>query len=158
MDWDKLKREYITTSISYRSLAAKYKVPLSNLNRIASRDKWYEQRVQYRHRVDTKSLAKSESQATNYKSFLYDLAYKVASQLNDMTNNMTVAELAAAGIKPRDITGAIKDLEDALHVKSAADIRKQEARIANLRKQAEGDNADNEIKITIGDNADAYSK
>lgn len=158
MDWDKLKREYITTTISYRGLAAKYKVPLSNLNRIASRDKWYEQREQYRHRVDTKSLAKSESQATNYKSFLYDLAYKVASQLNDMTNNMTVAELAAAGIKPRDITGAIKDLEDALHVKSAADIREQEARIANLRKQAEGDNADNEIKITIGNDADAYSK
>lgn len=44
--------------------------------------------------------------------------------------------MAAKGVKPRDITGAIKDLEDALHIKSEADIREQAARIKKMEKDA----------------------
>ena len=65
-----------------------------------------------------------------------------------------MSELAAAGIKPRDITGAIKDLEDILHVKSAADLQEQEARIAKLRREAEGDTTES-VKIVIAGDAEA---
>ena len=69
---------------------------------------------------------------------LYDLAYKVAQQLTDLVEGNDIVTLISAGVKPRDITGAIKDLEDALHVKSAADLKEQEARIRKLQKEAEG--------------------
>ena len=40
----------------------------------------------------------------------------------------------------KHFTSALKDLRDIKGVKSDADMREQEARIANLRKQAEKDN------------------
>ena len=138
MDWNAIKREYVTTDISYRKLCEKHKVPFGTLKRKASAEEWLAERERYRHRVDTKSLAKAEAKATDYKSMLYDLAYKVAQQLSDLVEGNDIVTLISAGVKPRDITGAIKDLEDALHVKSAADLKEQEARIKKLQKEAEG--------------------
>ena len=132
MDWDKLKREYVTTDISQRKLAKKYDIPYSNLSRMATKDKWSDARTQFKSRVNAKSLAKAEAKATDYKSFLYD-----------------IAQLIAPGVKPKDITGAIKELEDALHVKSSEDLREQEARIDKLRKEAEGTQTDKEITVKI---------
>ena len=158
MDWNALKTEYITTSISYRKLAEKHNISFDTLKYQAKTDKWYQARQEFRHNVTTKSLAEAAEKEVDYKSALYDLAYKVARQLNDMTDQYTVSELSAIGIKPRDITGAIKDLEDALHVKSASDIKEQEARIANLRKNAETEDTSKEIKVTIVGDLENYSK
>ena len=60
------------------------------------------------------------------------------------------------GIKPRDITGAIKDLEDALHIKSVSDVKEQEARIAKLRKEVKEEKKDTNINITFGDEVRKY--
>ena len=63
------------------------------------------------------------------------------------------------GIKPRDITGAIKDLEDALHVKSEFDLKEQEARIAKLRKEAETESKeDMTIQVVIPKSVEDYSE
>lgn len=159
MDWIAIKNEYVTTSISYRKLAEKYGIPFSTLKCQAMKDKWFQQREQYRHKVETKSIAKAEAKAVDYKSTLYALAFKVAKQLSDMTDNNSVESLAAMGIKPRDITGAIKDLEDALHVKSESDLREQEARIAKLRKEAEDESKeDKTIQVVISGGAEDYSE
>ncbi len=66
--------------------------------------------------------------------------------------------MAKAGLKPRDITGAIKDIEDILHIKSEADMREQEARIKNLQKQVDEDSVDRKITVHIEGNANEYSK
>ena len=67
--------------------------------------------------------------------------------------------LISAGVKPRDITGAIKDLEDALHVKSAADLREQEARIKKLQKEAEGtDAAEKNIEVKIDESLKDFAE
>lgn len=158
MDWDKLKREYVTGQISYRKLAEKYGVPFGTLKHNAKVGNWCEERTRYRDRVNTKSIAKAEAKATDYKSMLYDLALKVAGQLNDMTDSMSISDLAAIGVKPRDITGAIKDLEDALHVKSASDLKEQEARIAKLNREAEGNKNDSGIQVIISADAEKYSE
>ena len=75
-----------------------------------------------------------------------------------MTEQNTISELAVMGIKPRDITGAIKDLEDALHVKSEADLREQEARIEKLRKEAQAEQDSKDIKVIISADLDEYSE
>lgn len=150
MDWDELKREYVTTNISYRKLAAKYNVEFNSLQYQAAKFKWHEERLQFRDKINTKSLKKAENKAADYKSVLYDLAYKVAQQLSDMAQKYDMETLIAKGIKPRDITGAIKDLEDALHVKSDSDIKEQEARIKKLQRDASiDDNDDNNYGVLI---------
>ena len=118
-----------------------------------------EKDIKTKPQTTTKSVKKAESKAVDYKSTLYELAFKVAKQLSDMTDNNTVESLAAMGIKPRDITGAIKDLEDALHVKSESDLKEQEARIAKLRKEAEDEGkADNTTQVVISGGAEDYSE
>lgn len=157
VDWKKVKTEYITTTISYRKLAEKYDVPFNTLQCRAKKEKWVELRQRHQDKIVAKSVEKAEESAIDYKSAIYDLAYKVAMQLNEMTDAKTISELVKIGIKPRDITGAIKDLEDALHIKSMSDMREQEARIANLQKQAV-DDAPKEIKVHIQGDANDYSK
>lgn len=45
MDWQKIEIEYITDpAASYRSLAEKYEIPLSTLEKRARREKWAEQK------------------------------------------------------------------------------------------------------------------
>lgn len=156
VDWKKIKTEYITTNTSYRKLCQKYNIPLNTLHHNAKKEKWVELRERYRNNIVTKSIEKAEESSIDYKSAIYDLAYKVAMQLNDMTNKNTISDLVAMGIKPRDITGAIKDLEDALHIKSVSDIKEQEARIAKLRKETEEEKKDTSINITFGDEVRKY--
>jgi len=156
VDWKKIKTEYITTNTSYRKLAKQYDIPFNTLQCRAKKEKWVELRKQYQDNIVTKSVEKAEENAIDYKSDLYDLAYKVATQLKDMINENTISDLVAMGIKPRDITGAIKDLEDALHIKSMSDIKEQEARIAKLRKEVKEEKKDTNINITFGDEVRKY--
>lgn len=150
MDWDELKREYVTTNISYRKLAAKYDVDFNSLQYQARKFNWYQERLQFRDKINTKSLEIAQEKATDYKSVLYDLAYKVAQQLSDMTEKFGIEKLVKMGIKPRDITGAIKDLEDTLHIKSEIDLKEQEARIKKLQRDTSiEENNDNRYGVLI---------
>ena len=157
VDWKKVKTEYITTTISYRKLAEKHDIPFNTLQCRAKKEQWVELRQRHQDKIVAKSVEKAEENAIDYKSAIYDLAYKVAAQLNELTDSKTILELVKIGIKPRDITGAIKDLEDALHIKSMADMREQEARISNLQKQAV-DDAPKEVMVHIKGDASNYSK
>ena len=158
VDWKKVKTEYITTNISYRDLAKKHDIPFNTLQCRAKKENWVELRKRHQDNIVAKSVEKAEENAIDYKSAIYDLAYKVATQLNELTDIHTLAGLVKMGIKPRDITGAIKDLEDALHIKSMADMREQDARIKNLQKQANDDDAPKEVKVHILGDANDYSK
>jgi hypothetical protein len=157
VDWKKVKTEYITSTMSYRKLCEKFDIPFNTLQCRAKKEKWVELRKSHQDKIVAKSVEKAEESAIDYKSAIYDLAYKVAGQLNELTDSKTILELVKIGIKPRDITGAIKDLEDALHVKSMADMQEQEARIKNLRKQSM-DDAPKEITVHIQGDANDYSK
>ena len=148
MDWDKIKTEYITSNISYRKLAEKYGVPFTTLRCAARKGDWFKLRQGYRDNIVTKAVKEAEKTAIKYKSTIYDLAFKVSEQLEQLINEHPLAALVALGLKPRDITGAIKDIEDILHIKSESDIKEQEARIKNLQKQAEDESRD-EKAVTI---------
>ena len=153
VDWNAVKIEYITGTMSYRELSKKHGVPLNSLYHHGKTEGWVELRRHHRDNLVSKACKND----TDYRNTLYDLALRVARQLAEMTNNSSVTELAAAGIKPRDITGAIKDLEDILHVKSAADAEEQAARIAKLRRETEVNRSD-EIKVVISGQAEELSE
>ena len=58
----------------------------------------------------------------------------------------------------RQITGALKDIKEIQMIRSEADLREQEARIANLRRQSEADQETNDITVTILGDLNEYSK
>ena len=54
-------------------------------------------------------------------------------------------------------TSALKDLKEIKGFKTDADMREQEARIRNLERQAEADDASKDIEVHIGSEAEEYS-
>ena len=147
MDWNAVREEYITDeSSSYRKLAQKYGVSLTAIYNRAKAEDWQGQRKQLKDKTITKSIEK-----------ISDKKAKQAAKYNDMVDTMT-AKLTEAieAVDPKDttavrrLTASLCDLKELLGIKSDADSREQEARIANLRKQAdkEDDNV-NEIEIVF---------
>lgn len=147
-DWNKIKTEYITTDTSYRKLAEKYGV---HYNAIANRSKqegWISQRNQHCDKTMTKTLDaisnKQVDRATNLISVSDLLLAKVKSLLE------TDAEVLSDTQSMKHISGVLKDIKEIQMIRSDADMREQEARIANLRKQAEKDeDTKKDVTITI---------
>ena len=59
----------------------------------------------------------------------------------------------------RQIAASLKDIKDIQMIRSDADMREQEARIANLQKQAnKDDNAAKEVTVTIMGASDSWQQ
>ena len=147
MDWNAIQQEYIADeSTSYRKLAQKYGVSVDAIYKRAKKENWQEQRKQLKEKTITKSIEKiSKDRAAAVKK--YD------SMVGNMAKKL---ERAIESVDPKDttairrLTASLCDLRELLGVKSDADSREQEARIANLRKQADKeDDVANEIEVVF---------
>lgn len=150
MDWNKIKREYIQGDTSYRKLADKYNVPFGTLRKVAAKEKWRELRDKTRLKADTKIVeAEAEKQATRMKRLL-SVTDTLLDAVEKAVKEFNTADLLLDKGVLKSLSGAIKDIKEIQGIKSAIDIREQEARIANLNRQAQAeDNKPNEITITI---------
>lgn len=124
----------------------------------AKKEHWQEQKKKYAESTVDICIKLAEKQETGYRSRLYDLASKVVDELVIYVNKYSIDEMIKQGIKPKDITGAIRELEDAMHIKSEKDLEEQQARIDSLRQKMDESSNDGEIKVVFaGDSAEEYS-
>lgn len=147
MDWNQIREEYITDETSsYRSLSKKYGVGLTALYNHAKSEDWVGQRKQLKDKTMTKSLEKiSDKQAKRAAGFIV------------MTDTLAEKLTAAlATVDPKDtqalrrIAASLRDLAEMQGLKSDLDRQEQEARIANLRKQADKeDDVVNELEVVF---------
>ena len=136
MDWNQIREDYITDeTTSYRKLAAKYGVGLNALTKHAKDEDWVGQRKQLKDKTITKSIEKiSEKQADRAADFITmtdTLAGKLAAALASVDPTDTQAL--------RRIAASMRDLAEMQGLKSDLDRQEQQARIDNLRKQADKD-------------------
>ena len=134
-DWQAIKTEYITTDTSYRKLAQKYGVNYQAICHRSKDEGWIEQREQYKNSTITKTLEKISQQEANRAARIHSVADKLLNKIEAMVDSNR--PLDTKGI--RALTAAVKDLKEIQAVKSDLDKQEQEARIANLRKQADKD-------------------
>ena len=138
MDWNPIKTEYIAGGTSYRKLAEKYNVSFSKLKRIAIKERWADLREQARAEADTKMVeAVSDKQAERMRR-LQDVTDDLLGQIEGIVKNFSMADLVMDKQSLRQITGALKDIKDIQSLKSPLDIEEQQARIAKLRREADG--------------------
>ena len=132
IDWASIKTEYITTDTSYRKLAQKYGIHYKVISERGKDEKWVELRSQHRDKTLTKTLDMISQQEANRAAKIHSVADKLLSKIEAMADSgrpMNSKDIRA-------LTAAIKDLKEIQNVRSDADRREQEARIANLQKQA----------------------
>lgn len=153
-DWQAIKTEYITTDTSYRKLAQKYGVNYQAICHRSKEEGWIAQREQYRNSTITKTLEKISQQEANRAAKIHSVADKLLNKIEALVDR--------PGMMPKDVrslVAAVKDLKEIQSIKSDLDTQEQEARIANLRKQADKTEDNKEpIQVIIGDDLMQYSK
>ena len=156
-DWKKIKTEYITTNTSYRKLAQKHGVHYNAIANRAKQEDWISQREQYCDRTVTKTVTAISDKQVDRATKLDDAADMLLDKVMEfmaMSDSMLVKTQAM-----KHLSGVLKDIKEIKGFKSDADMREQEARIAKLRREAEGETLNREpIKVIIDNGADEYSK
>ena len=154
-DWQAIKTEYITTDTSYRKLAQKHGVNYQAICHRSKEEGWIEQREQYRNDTITKTLDKISQQEANRAAKIHSVADKLLQKIEAIVESGEL--LDTKGI--RALTAAVKDLKEIQSVRSELDKQEQEARIANLRKQADKEDDNKEpIQVIIGGDLTEYSQ
>lgn len=151
MVWKEIKAEYIAGGTSYRKLAEKYGVPFGTLRRVAEREGWTQKRAQVAHKADTKMVETISDKQAARADKIVDVADKLLNKIAEVIDLVSDTQ----GIK--HISSALKDIKDIKGIKSDVDLREQEARIRNLEKQAQTEDASKSIEVFIGADAEEYS-
>lgn len=182
-DWKKIRTEYITTDTSYRKLAEKYGVNYRTICVRSKQEGWIKQREQHINETTTKTLAKISDKQSDKMARIDDLADKLLEKLEqaiteldrhiithknkvetaDGEKTTEYREAVEGGTVDRQglkqIASALKDIKEVKMLRSELDRQEQEARIANLHRQAEKDSiqAPEEVTVIMGTDADEYA-
>lgn len=121
-DWVAIKTEYLTTSTSYRKLAAKYEVSFSTLQSRAKKEGWTAARKKAQKKIMTKTVEK----VTRKRAYKMDKLMQAADNMSEVIErysseydnfvndegfkNATSIKSIATAIK--ELTLAVRDLYD----------------------------------------------
>lgn len=154
-DWNKIKTEYITTDTSYRKLADKYGIDQATIARKAKKEDWVSKRQQHLSEVQAKILSADMEGKVDRAERLMSVADKLLEKVEQW---VAMGEpISANSIK--NLSDAIKNIKEVQMIRTAEDVEEQKVRIANLRKQAEKDEANTEpVRVIIEDGLAEYSR
>lgn len=150
--WEKIKQEYISSSVSTRDLAKKYGIPKNTLQRRSSKEGW----VQQRKDVGAALVQRATNELIEEHSTIYDTAMRISEKLLAKIE-MAVDEMGVESIgMSKTITGALKDIKEIGFYRAALDRQEQEARIRKLQKECEEEQKDTHITVTFAEGGDDY--
>ena len=148
-DWNKIKTEYITTDTSYRKLAQKYGLDQATIAQRGKKEDWVGIRKQKASETQAKIIDAVEDRKVDRATRLQSVADKLLDKVEALVETGDLVYMNSQAMK--HISGVLKDIKEIQMIRSDADMREQEARIANLRKQAEKeDDSNTEVIITFG--------
>ena len=146
-DWQKIKTEYITTDISLRKLAEKYGIRYATVQDRSKKEEWITLRDQHRTSTVSKILECDTAQKVSRAENLNKAADLLLERVVALVSNGDPLDMDTQGMK--HISGVLKDLKEIYMVKSQKDLEEQDARIAKLRKEAEKEEQNQDVMITI---------
>ena len=147
-DWNKIKTEYITKGTSYRKLAQKYGLDQATIAKRGKKEDWVSIRKQKASETQAKMINAVEDRKVDRAAKLLDVADLLMDKVRQRIEAVDALEMGSQEF--RHLSSTIKDLKEIQMIRSDADMREQEARIANLRKQAEKEeNQNRDVTIVI---------
>lgn len=152
MDWKRIKAEYIAGGVSLRRLSEKYGVSFSTIQKKSMEEKWSILRKKRGRKAEEKIIEAVVSKEVEKATNIADVADKLLDKITEVLGGVTTTQ------DIRHLTSALKDIREIKGVKSEADMREQEARIAKLQREAQEEHKDNEITVTIEGDLEIYSK
>lgn len=155
MDWQAIKTEYIAGNTSYRKLAEKYKVSFSTLRKIAAKEQW----TQLRNNAETKRDTVLAEKIGKQNAKMDDKYFRLVDMLFDKAEEVIANTPIWQPTTLKEMATTMKYLKECKGVKTDADMREQEARIAKLIKEAQGEETRNtDVTVTLEGDLELYSK
>ena len=102
MDWDAIKQEYISTNISQRELAEKYRVSVSSLGKRCASEGWSGLRKKFRKKVEKKTMEKISRKKACELAKIGDCADKLVRLIDDSLNDTATVRQTIVKIVPGD--------------------------------------------------------
>lgn len=129
INWAEIESEYITSgdpAVSYRTLAVKYNIPQSTVNRYGTKNNWANKRTEYKHSVINSTLSRARAReasklakvmlSVDMLSETIEKVFQDSKQfyrhvMRDPEGGQTETILEKADTRAiRDITASLRDL------------------------------------------------
>lgn len=169
VNWNKIKTEYITTDISQRNLAKKYKISYSTLrdHSKADKDDWYKLKCQYRTDVVADAVKQSATEEATLLAAEYNIANKFVKLIEESLDDDTYLSSISDGINTKKVLEAANALSRFIDIKrlikghqSIQEKQAYELAVRRLQleenKAKENNETDKEIKIVLGDGVEEF--
>lgn len=153
-DWKRIEAEYITTETSYRKLAQKYGLNQATIAQRAKAEDWVGKRKRQASTTQAKIIGAVEGQKVNRAVRLQ----RVADKLLDKVEMILDEPGGVASGSLRNISATLRDIKEIQMIRSELDVKEQEARIANLQKQAEKDERNASVTVTLEGELSEYAR
>lgn len=148
MDWQNIKKEYISTEIGYRELAKKHNVSFTTLQRRAKKEDWPSLRRQSDEAAATAVMTAVTEEKISRAVRIENITDKLLDKIELTIDNIDGRKSNKA---VKDVSDALKNVKDILGIKSEDDKEEQKARIAKLRKDTETEEKNTEITVSFKD-------
>ena len=175
MDWNRVRREYVSGSKSLRALADEYSCSQSTLRKRAANEKWTEQRNDYRAKVEQKYMDMSVEREVKRVERLHCLADKLMDKLEKAIDELDemcsveqedgeykvvrVSGVAVDRAGAKQIAASLKDVKDLLNVRDDLDRQEQQARIEHLKSQSDSVAAGAPaVQVVLSDEVKKYAE
>lgn len=172
-DWNKVKNEYITSSISLRELAKQYDISYSTMSKRANKEKWNEQRNQNGIKMASKTVEKIiEKQSNDIAdglTRLNDLAFRMLEKLEAAVDEIDEKEMSIVTQVRKntidedgdeaEITTKTENLYVLKNKVQTSKLRQITSAMKDVKEILSGDSdKSNEVKLIIGkDDFDEWS-
>lgn len=154
--WNDIKEEYMTKHTSFRKLSEKYGVSKDAIGRKAKAERWCDTARQIRDKTATKTVERISDAQANRAAQLQATAGKLLDAMGEMVDD--IDSMKKSGRTFNDLSAALINLQKVMMIRSDADIREQEARIAKLRKDAAVEETDRTVTVRIAGGDEAWQK
>ena len=155
INWNAIRTDYITSTLSYRDLEEKYGVCYRQIAKKGKAENWRSQRSQHNTNVVTKILSDDIKQKVSSIERLESVADKVLVKIEAYIDACDPVEIDTQSMK--HISGVLKDIKDVM--RNRKDLDEQDARIKKLRKEAEQEEKrDSTIVIEFAEGSEEYAR
>lgn len=153
-DWKKIKAEYIRGGVSLKALADKYGVSFSTIQKRSMTENWTDLKKKSGRIFDERiadSAARHEAKKVDQIDTIADMLLQKIEEV------MGRDEIVSSPSNMRQLSMTLKDIREIKGYKTELDRQEQMARIEKLRREAQGEETDKEIKVVFASDMSDYS-
>lgn len=130
--WAKIEGEYVNTSITLKEIAAKYGVPLGNVQKVSAKRKWSEKRKKYAERKAEKVAERLNDKDIKQTVRDIDRVCKAAGKLIDAANK-AIRQLDKQSYMSFDDIEQVQENVEAGDITTTKTTKKRKLRMAQAQ-------------------------